>query len=64
MEFAEEEASDFVHRDKMKEMNVLEWIGLVVQEPLQVSLIRSLYLRKPNPRGSELKYKYTSKDAR
>ena len=52
MEFAEEEASDFVHRDKMKEMNVLEWIGLVVQEPLQVSLIRSLYLRKLNPCGS------------
>lgn len=37
MEFSEEEATGFVHRDKLKEMNVLEWIALVIQEPLQVT---------------------------
>ena len=38
MEFSEEEATSYVHRDKNKEINVLEWIALVIQEPLQVAL--------------------------
>ena len=37
VEFSEEEATGYVHRDKNKEINVLEWIALVIQEPLQVS---------------------------
>ena len=37
MEFSEEEATSYVHRDKNKEINVLEWIALVIQEPLQVA---------------------------
>ena len=36
VEFSEEEATSYVHRDKNKEINVLEWIALVIQEPLQV----------------------------
>ena len=38
VEFSEEEATGYVHRDKNKEINVLEWIALVIQEPLQVTL--------------------------
>ena len=34
--FAEEEASDFSHRDKLKELEILEWIARTILEPLQV----------------------------
>ena len=43
VEFSEEEATDYVHRDKNKEINVLEWIALVIQEPLQVKLTSHFY---------------------
>ena len=35
-EFSEESVTDYQHRDKQKEMNVLEWISKVIMEPLQV----------------------------
>ena len=43
MEFSEEEATSYVHRDKNKEVNVLEWIAHVIQEPLQVKLTTHFY---------------------
>ena len=43
MEFSEEEATSYVHRDKNKEVNVLEWIAHVIQEPLQVKLTTNFY---------------------
>ena len=37
VEFSEEAVTDYQHRDKQKEINVLEWIAKVILEPLQVS---------------------------
>ena len=34
-EFAEEEGTDFQHRDKNKEANVMEWVAKVISEPMQ-----------------------------
>ena len=36
VEFSEEAITDYQHRDKQKEINVLEWIAKVILEPLQV----------------------------
>ena len=36
VEFSEEAVTDYQHRDKQKEINVLEWIAKVILEPLQV----------------------------
>ena len=36
IEFSEECVTEYQHRDKLKEMNVLEWIAKVIMEPLQV----------------------------
>ena len=39
IEFAEEAESNYQHRDRQKETNVLEWIARCILEPLQVRLI-------------------------
>ena len=39
IEFAEEAESNYQHRDKQKETNVLEWIARCILEPLQVRLM-------------------------
>ena len=44
VEFSEEEATSYVHRDKNKEINVLEWIALVIQEPLQVEHFSNFFI--------------------
>jgi len=44
-EFVEEEATNFQHRDKSKEMNVMEWVAKVIAEPLQGSVQIDLFLR-------------------
>ena len=36
IEFSEESVTEYQHRDKQKEINVLEWISKVIMEPLQV----------------------------
>ena len=35
-EFSEEELTEFEHRDKNKENNVMEWVAKVISEPMQV----------------------------
>ena len=42
VEFSEEAVTDYQHRDKQKEINVLEWIAKVILEPLQVSEDKNL----------------------
>ena len=36
-EFSEEEVTDFQHRDKNKEANVMEWVAKAISEPMQVT---------------------------
>ena len=39
IEFSEESVTEYQHRDKLKEVNVLEWIAKVIMEPLQVKSV-------------------------
>ena len=40
IEFSEESVTEYQHRDKQKEINVLEWISKVIMEPLQVGRVK------------------------
>ena len=43
IEFSEESVTEYQHRDKQKEINVLEWISKVIMEPLQVGGVKKKF---------------------
>ena len=46
IEFSEESVTEYQHRDKQKEINVLEWISKVIMEPLQVGRVKKKIKKK------------------